>query len=85
MPERERVLDVFMPDAGSGFLSTALIAVRTRMSIETVRETLERLRSQGFVRLHESDPDVWALVASHEGSTTGFMDPASRPAVSQRP
>jgi DNA-binding IclR family transcriptional regulator len=67
MPETERrVLDVFLPGAGSGFLSTALIAVRTRMSIETVEEVLERLRSQGLVRLHESDPDAWMLVARHE-------------------
>ena len=63
MPERERrVLDVFALGAGSGFLSTALIAVRTRMSIQAVREILERFRAQGLVRLHGSDPDAWVLI-----------------------
>jgi hypothetical protein len=63
MPEKDRrVLDVFTLGADSGFLSTALIAVRTRMSVETVREILERLRAQGLVRLHGSDPDAWALM-----------------------
>ena len=63
MPERDRrVLNVFTPVAGSGFLSTALIAVRTRLPIETVREVLERFRAQGLVRLHGSDQDVWIVV-----------------------
>jgi len=63
MPEKDRrVLEVFTPGAGSEFLSTALIAVRTRLSIETVREILERLHAQGLVRLHGSDPDGWVVV-----------------------
>ena len=62
MPARDRrVLEVFTPGASSEFLSTALIAVRTRLSIQTVRNILERLRA-GLVRLHGSDPDVWVLV-----------------------
>ena len=62
MPERERrVFEVFRPVAGAGFLSTALIAVRTRLPIDTVREILERLRAQGLVRLHELDPDLWMV------------------------
>jgi hypothetical protein len=57
-----RVLEVCTPGAGPEFLSTALIAVRTRLSIATVREILERFRAQGLVRLCGSDPDVWMLV-----------------------
>jgi DNA-binding IclR family transcriptional regulator len=63
MPESERrVLEVFTPGAHSAFLSTALIAVRTRLSIATVRDILERLSVQGLVRLQGSDPDVWVWV-----------------------
>jgi DNA-binding Lrp family transcriptional regulator len=63
MPEIDRrVLAVLTPGARSEFLSTALIAVRTRLSIATVRDILERLRVQGLVRLHGSDPDVWVWV-----------------------
>jgi DNA-binding GntR family transcriptional regulator len=41
------------------------MAVRTRMSIEAVREILERLSTQGLVRLQGSDPDVWVMVERH--------------------
>jgi DNA-binding IclR family transcriptional regulator len=57
-----RVLEVCTPGAGPGLMSAALIAVRTRLSIATVLEILERLRAQGLVRLQGSDPYVWVLV-----------------------
>jgi DNA-binding IclR family transcriptional regulator len=63
MPATDRrVLEVLTPGAGPECLSTALIAVRTRLSIETVRDILERLRAQGFVQRQRSDPDGWVVV-----------------------